>query len=104
DETKTALAPWLDKLGAWKSSTVLGNESYGGHPYTYARLTFEKGTTLAELGWSGMGVEPVRFVPQADGSFASYDVRTGTSVRLSFEGTELVAKTAEGVVKARRVD
>jgi len=113
DETKTALAPWLDKLGAWKSSTVLGNESYGGHPYTYARLTFEKGTTLAELGWSGMGVEtlrfmdtppPVLFVPQADGSFASYDVRTGTSVRLSFEGTELVAKTAEGVVKARRVD
>jgi len=112
-ETKAAFAPWLDKLGAWKSSEVLGNESYGGHPFTYARLTFEKGTKLAELGWSGMGVEtlrfmdtpmPILFVPQADGSFASYDVRTGTTVRFTFEGTDLVAKTAAGVVKARRVE
>jgi len=45
-----------------------------------------------------------RLRPQADGSFASYDVRTGTTVRLTFEGTDLVAKTMAGVVKARRVE
>ena len=116
-EAQAALAPWQEKLGAWKGTEVLGNESYGGHPYSYARLTFEKGTKIAELGWSGMGVEtlhfldappPVLFVPQADGSFASYDVRTGTSVRLTFEDpgggapAELVVHTADGVVKATR--
>lgn len=119
EEAKAALGPWQEKLGAWKSAEVLGNESYGGHPYTYTRLTFEKGSKLAELGWSGMGVEtlrfmdappPVLFVPQTDGSFASYDIRTGTGVRLAFEEpgggkpTELVAKTAEGVAKARRME
>jgi len=31
-------------------------------------------------------------------------VRTGTTVRLTFEGTDLVAKTMAGVVKARRVE
>jgi CubicO group peptidase (beta-lactamase class C family) len=117
EEAKAALGPWQEKLGAWKSAEVLGNESYGGHPFTYTRLTFEKGSKLAELGWSGMGVETLRFmdtppvvlfIPQADGSFASYDVRTGTGVRLSFEEpgggkpAELVAKTADGVVRARR--
>jgi CubicO group peptidase (beta-lactamase class C family) len=116
-EAQAALAPWREKLGAWKGTEVLGNESYGGHPYSYARLTFERGTKIAELGWSGMGVEtlrfmdappPVLFVPQADGSFASYDVRTGASVRLTFEDpegdapAELVVHTADGVVKARR--
>jgi CubicO group peptidase (beta-lactamase class C family) len=122
EEAKAVLGPWQEKLGAWKSTEVLGNESYGGHPSTYSRLTFEKGSKVAELGWSGMGVEllrfmdappPVLFVPQADGSFASYDVRTGTGVRLAFEDPgggkpgELVAKTADapgGTVRARRVE
>jgi CubicO group peptidase (beta-lactamase class C family) len=119
DEAKAALGPWQEKLGTWKSTEVLGNESYGGHPSTYSRLTFEKGSKIAELGWSGMGVEllrvldtapPVLFVPQTDGSFASYDVRTGASVHLTFEEpgggkpADLVAKTAEGVVRARKVE
>jgi CubicO group peptidase (beta-lactamase class C family) len=92
-ETTALLGPWKERLGAWQSTEILGNESHGGHPFTYARLTFEKGAKLLELGWSGMGVETLRitdtlpailFIPQADGSFASYDVRTGGILRITF--------------------
>lgn len=112
-EAKALLAPWQQRLGAWKTSEVLGNESHGGHPYTYARLTFDKGTKIAEYLWSGMGIEtthfldappPVVFVPQADGSFASYDVRTGSIVKITFEEAALVAHTPSGEVKARRIN
>jgi len=50
---------------------------------------------------------PVVFVPQKDGSFASYDVRTGALVRLFFEekggAPELLVRTPDGEVLARRV-
>ena len=112
-EAQAALAPWQQKLGAWQGAIVLGNGSYGGHPYTYARLSFEKGTKIVEYLWSGMGIENTRFldappailfVPLADGAFANFDVRTGSIVRLTFEGTDLVATTPAGPVRAKRVE
>ncbi len=111
-EARAALAPWQRRLGTWQSAEVLGNGSYGGHPYTYARLTFEKGPKIAEYLWSGMGIEAVRFmdappailfVPQPDGSFANFDVRTGGIVHLRFEGADLVASTPGGPVRAKKV-
>jgi CubicO group peptidase (beta-lactamase class C family) len=113
EEAKAYLAPWQQKLGAWQGAEVLGNGSYGGHPYTYARLSFEKGSKIAEYLWSGMGIENVRFmdappailfVPQPDGAFANFDIRTGSIVRLAFEGTDLVATTPTGPVRAKRVE
>ena len=117
-ESKAALTPLKTQLGAWQSAQVLGNGSYGGHPYTYARLTFEKGPKIAEYLWSGMGIENVRFmdappailfVPQKDGSFANFDVRTGSVIHVRFEepgggaSTVLVATSTGGPVKAKRV-
>jgi CubicO group peptidase (beta-lactamase class C family) len=118
-QAKAFLTPAAQQLGAWKSAQVLGNGSYGGHPYTYARLTFEKGSKIAEYLWSGLGIEAVRFVdaapailfvPQADGSFANFDVRTGSIVKISFEEPGggappvLVAGAPGGAVRARRVE
>ncbi len=111
-ESKAYLAPWQQKLGTWQNAEVLGNGSYGGHPYTYARLTFDKGPKLVEYLWSGMGIESVRFVdapppilfvPQTDGSFVNFDVRSGKVVHLRFEGTDLVATSPTGPVRAKRV-
>jgi CubicO group peptidase (beta-lactamase class C family) len=111
-EAKTALAPWQERLGTWQKAEVLGNGSYGGHPYTYARLTFAKGPKVVEYLWSGMGIEAVHFmdappailfVPQPDGSFANFDVRTGAVVHVRFEGTDLVAASPGGPVRAKRV-
>jgi hypothetical protein len=114
-EMRETLAPWEARLGAWQGTEILGNSSQGGHPETYARLTFEKGTKTAELLWSGMGLDslrlldappPVVFVPQKDGSFASYDVRTGSLVHLFFEdkggAPALLVRTPDGEAAARR--
>jgi CubicO group peptidase (beta-lactamase class C family) len=82
------------RLGAWTGSTVLGSSSIGGYPYTYARLSFEHGTRLAQYRWDGPTVGTVRFpaeplaylflparsaaAPEAGVlSFGAYDVRTG---------------------------
>jgi hypothetical protein len=111
-EARAYLAPWQQRLGTWQSAEVLGNGSYGGHPYTYARLTFAKGPKIAEYLWSGMGIEAVRFmdappailfVPQPDGSFVNFDVRSGKVVQLRFEGAELVATSPAGPVRAKKV-
>ncbi|HEV7515825.1 MAG TPA: serine hydrolase domain-containing protein [Thermoanaerobaculia bacterium] len=117
-EAAAVLAPWRQRLGSWLGAEVLGNGSYGGHPYTYARLTFAKGPKLAEYLWSGMGIETVRFVdippailfiPQPDGSFANFDVRTGAIVHVRFEEpgggapAVLVATSPGGPVRAKRV-
>jgi CubicO group peptidase (beta-lactamase class C family) len=107
-EARATLAPWEARLGAWQGTEILGNASHGGHPYTYATLIFERGSGTAELQWAGMGLDafrlmnappPVLFVPQKDGSFAGYDVRTGGMVRLFFEEQALVLRT-DGEVRA----
>jgi len=88
------------ELGAWTGHTVLGSASVEGYPFTYARLTFERGTRLAQYRWEGPTVEVARYpaepaaqlyLPElrAAGSqesgvahFASYDLRTGAVQRL----------------------
>jgi CubicO group peptidase (beta-lactamase class C family) len=97
---RAALQRFERELGAWTGAMVLGSVSADGYPYTYARLTFERGTRLAELRWEGPTVETVRYrdrpaaylyLPERpaaaagpDGSlhFGSYDVRTGAVARL----------------------
>jgi hypothetical protein len=80
-EARAALAPWQQRLGAWQSAQVLGNGSYGGHPYTYARLTFARGPKIAEYLWSGMGIEAVHFMdaPRRSSSSPSRTAPSPTS-------------------------
>jgi CubicO group peptidase (beta-lactamase class C family) len=51
------------QLGAWTGAAVLGSESVGGYPYTYARLSFAHGTRLAQYRWQGPTAEVVRYPP-----------------------------------------
>ncbi|HEY0780918.1 MAG TPA: hypothetical protein VGE98_00575, partial [Thermoanaerobaculia bacterium] len=114
---RAAFDPVVAKLGALRGGQLLGSGAYGGHLYTYARLTFEKGTKIVEYGWTGPAVETIHFgdasraslfLPQADGSFATFDVRDGTTVRLvpaapgSGAGA-LVVRGAPGDVQAQKV-
>jgi CubicO group peptidase (beta-lactamase class C family) len=88
------------ELGAWTGHTVLGSASAVGYPFTYARLTFERGTRLAQYRWEGPTVEVARYPaaptaqrylperraagPQENGvaHFVTYDLRTGAVQRL----------------------
>jgi CubicO group peptidase (beta-lactamase class C family) len=114
------------ELGPWAGAVVLGSVSADGYPYTYARLTFERGARLAELRWEGPTVETVRYrdrpaaylylpVRRAakagpDGSlhFGSYDVRTGAVARLRCDlpprgpASRLVVQAPAGEVSAPR--
>jgi hypothetical protein len=91
---KSHLDPVVRRLGAWKGVTAVGGAARGGRWFTYARCDFERGTSFAELGWAGPTAETLRFVDtlppapfvaESPGVFAAFDVRTGATVRASFE-------------------
>ncbi|HVT59544.1 MAG TPA: serine hydrolase domain-containing protein [Thermoanaerobaculia bacterium] len=113
------LGPLRQRLGGWTDVAVLGAASRGGRSYTLARLLFERGSKVAEYAWAGPTVETVRYldavpgcryIPAAGGGFASFDVRTGATVRASFElpppgggaGGALVLQTRDAQVRAQR--
>jgi CubicO group peptidase (beta-lactamase class C family) len=82
------------ELGAWTGVAALGGAARGGRWYTYARCDFERGSKVAELGWAGPTAETLRFLDalpgqrfaaEAPGTFAAFDVRTGTTVRAGCE-------------------
>jgi CubicO group peptidase (beta-lactamase class C family) len=125
---KAAVQLFEHRLGIWQGAQVVGTESVGGSPYTYARLIFERGTALAQYRWTGPTAETVRhpprpasylFLPErvAPGPggdttalFGSFDVRTGAVQRLRItlpsQGPALsvVVLTPRGEVSALRAD
>jgi CubicO group peptidase (beta-lactamase class C family) len=117
------------ELGAWTGAVILGSQSVAGYPFTYARLTFERGTRLAQYRWEGPTVEVARYPAQPAGHlylpeqraagplangvngvahFATYDMRTGAVQRLRINlaargpALALVLETPAGDVAAWR--
>jgi len=117
------------ELGAWTGAAILGSQSIEGFPFTYARLTFERGTRLAQYRWEGPTVEVARYPAQPMGDlylpeqrgarplangvngvahFATYDMRTGVVQRLRVTlaahgpALALVLETPAGDVAALR--
>jgi hypothetical protein len=112
---RAALAKTEATLGAWKGATVLGTRSLGGLVVTHARLTFAKGkgTRILDVIWAGPNADhlavvgklrPVFFLPEGPTRFVTYDVGTGSVVRLSCGGKApaLRFEGAGGAVEARR--
>ncbi len=114
-------------LGALTGAAVLGSSSFQGYAFTYARLTFERGSRLVQYRWEGPTVEVARypdqpapqlFMPERRGPagaeeggavhFGAYDVRTGAverfRVNLPAKGPALalVMETRAGDVAALR--
>jgi hypothetical protein len=99
---RPAIVRFERELGAWTGHAVVGSASVEGYPFTYARLTFERGTRLVQYRWEGPTVEVARYPaepagqlylperraagpgPQDNGvaHFAGYDLRTGAVQRL----------------------
>jgi CubicO group peptidase (beta-lactamase class C family) len=94
----TSLDPAVGHLGAWQGADVLGDAMVGGHPYTFARFTFARGSRFAAFLWEDT-VESLRlgeqafamaFLPVAGQSamatqFAAYEVRDGITLTLRCE-------------------
>jgi CubicO group peptidase (beta-lactamase class C family) len=125
---RQAMRRFTRELGAWTGAAVLGSASARGYPFTYARLTFERGSRLAQYRWEGPTVEVASypdqpaaqlFLPEqrapaglADSSgevrCGAYDVRTGAVMRLRFNlpargpALALVVETRAGDVAALR--
>jgi CubicO group peptidase (beta-lactamase class C family) len=114
---RAALAKTEATLGAWKGATVLGTRSLGGLVVTHARLTFgsgkKAGTRILDVIWAGPNADhlavvgklrPVFFLPEGPSRFVTYDVGTGSVVRLSCGGKApaLRFESAGGPVEARR--
>ncbi|HVR07711.1 MAG TPA: serine hydrolase domain-containing protein [Thermoanaerobaculia bacterium] len=124
---RQAMRRFTRELGAWTGADALGSISIAGYPFSYARLTFERGTRLVEYRWEGPTAEvahyPERpaallFVPATrapaepddtgDVHFGAYDVRTGDVQRLRVKlpargpALALVMETRAGDVAALR--
>jgi CubicO group peptidase (beta-lactamase class C family) len=123
---RQAMKRFERELGAWIGAAILGSDSVEGYPFTYARLTFERGSRLAQYRWEGPTVEVARYPdrlaahlflpeqrprgPEENGvvHFGAYDVRTGAvqrlRVNLPARGTALalVVETRAGDVAALR--
>jgi CubicO group peptidase (beta-lactamase class C family) len=94
-----------EQKSAWGKYTgfnVLGSQPGGSWVLTHVRLNFEHGQQLLDYLWNGerlVGIQfssyPGYFVtrPISPNSFASYDIRSGQSVRLDFVSEHGVAKS-----------
>jgi CubicO group peptidase (beta-lactamase class C family) len=112
-----AMAEWTSRHGALVGHRVLGT-AFRQNDVTLVRVEFERGhverlyvwDTEEEklLGMSQRGLDPVLHAfPEADGSFASWEARTGTSRPMRFEkaadGTmQLVFEDADGMLARRK--
>jgi hypothetical protein len=99
--------------GPFKGFNVLGTVGGGARASTWIEARHEKGSVLMEYGWDGPIVATVRtnaappgglFLPEGEASFASYDLRSGKSSRITFAAGALVVKTPDGEVRAKRRD
>jgi CubicO group peptidase (beta-lactamase class C family) len=107
-----------ERHGAFRRFEVLGTSARGeGSGETLARLEFDRGVVYRQYVWrDGVldGIRPletapgVRFYPESESTFSSFDVRSHRTVRLKVEGPDdggeaaLVLETAAGPVRARR--
>lgn len=113
-----AMADWTSRHGALVGHRVLGT-AFREDDVTLVRIEFEHGHVErlyvwdagAEeklLGMSQRGLDPVLHVfPQPDGSFASWEARSGASRPLRFEAADdgemhLVFDDVEGTVARRK--
>jgi len=114
---RAALAKTEATLGPWKGATLLGTRSLGGLVVTHARLSFgagkKAGTRILDVVWAGPEADPlavvgklrpVFFLPEGPSRFVTYDVGTGSVVRLSCGGKApgLRFEGAGGAVEAKR--
>ncbi|MBV8202499.1 MAG: beta-lactamase family protein [Acidobacteria bacterium] len=123
---RRAIQRFERELGAWTGAAIVGSASAEGYPFTYARLTFERGSRLAQYRWEGPTVEVARypdrpaaqlFMPEQRAAasaeagavhFGAYDVRTGAVERLRCNvqargpALALVVETRAGEVAALR--
>jgi CubicO group peptidase (beta-lactamase class C family) len=84
-----------ERLGAFKSVTVLSTSSSRGGYVTTARLDFERGADYVQFMWDGggtlrgvraMATAPGRmFYPQSATEFVSFNLSTGESVGIGFK-------------------
>lgn len=98
--------------GRFQGFDLLGTTSAGGGATSWIEARFERGKALFELRWSGPVVGNVQvrnkppggtlYLPESEGSFASYDPRSGEVARLAFEEGALVLRNSGGEVRAKR--
>jgi hypothetical protein len=98
------------RLGPLQAVEPVGTAPSGPAMATVVRYRMERGEQLLRITWDDgvvAGLSPIReapvlFVPAADDAWVSYDMRSGTSLRLRLDGGGLVAETPTGPVRATR--
>lgn len=98
-------------VGAVRAVEHVGTLARPGGARSIVRLRGERRDLLLALAWRGeglTGMEPVqdagpsRFVPADDGGWVSYDLPTGTAVRLRIQDGVMRIETPAGPVRATR--
>jgi CubicO group peptidase (beta-lactamase class C family) len=97
--------------GDYRGFSVLGSRPAHAWTITYVRLHFERGSELFEYLWNGDKLAGVQFssypgyfsfLPTGEMTFASYDIRSGKSVSLSFTGAAMTITSPDRTLRAVR--
>ncbi len=98
-------------LGAPRSVELVGTLPAGSRATVIVRARMERGDVLLRLDWEGerlvgmdMMQDPrsIAFLPAPDGSWVSYDMASGATVRLRITGGIMEIETTAGPVRATR--
>jgi CubicO group peptidase (beta-lactamase class C family) len=99
------------RLGAFQGVEPVSAIMRGSEAVLMLEMRFERGRQLVRVSWEDdaiAGIQPARdpsaavFVPVEGDAWASFDLASGTSMRLRFDGGALVVETANGPVRATR--
>jgi hypothetical protein len=98
-------------LGAARSVELVGTLPEGSRAIVIVRARMERGDVLLRLEWEGerlVGMDmmqapgAITFLPAPDGSWVSYDLASGATVRLRVTGGVMEIETPSGPVRATR--
>lgn len=99
------------RLGAYQGVEHVGTSTRGARALTVVRMRFAQGPQLVRIVWEDGRIldigsmrepAPALFVPMAPDAWASYDMATGTSIRVRVEGGALVIDTPAGPARASK--
>lgn len=99
-----------ERLGPLQAIEAVGTAPQGEFLASVVRMRMERGEQLMRLVWEDgtvIGLSPLRdaptaFVPAAEDAWVSYDMRSGATMHVRFEGGALVVETPAGPVRATR--
>lgn len=98
-------------LGAARSVELVGTLPESSRSVVIVRVRMERGDMHLRLEWEGERLEwidmmpdprPIAFLPAPDGSWVSYEIASGATVRLRVAGGVMEIETTAGPVRATR--